>query len=434
MTTIARRRVLQLAGLSGMGLVAAGCTPKDDNNSAGNNGASSTEALEFVWPGTSDPETAVANDLKTTMDEAGQPVDFNFLSWNDMQKQLSVRVQANDSPDLTMTQDVTDWVAMGALASLDERTGSLDRGQFRPGTLEYSTIDGKLYALPYAAQAWTLVVNTEVAESKGIDPLSIVTYEDMEAAAQEFTGDGKYGFCIPLQNPRFAFRTFMTAAYANGFNPGDYENPDTEKWVETLEHLKSFSEYRPDADKAWAYPEMFRSFANGETAMIAAGSFYTANVYELNPDIVGKSIQIAYPKGTAGSDQSVPISNAGFAMFDGSSNQDGAWKVLEELLKPEWQARLTAVAHAPASKDVSIETLKPWVEEYYPEAIEGHLAQCEQQMKIIDERGTELKKIPGQPAIEPEFQVIFNEFLAGGIDAQSTVTEMGKRFKAAAGS
>lgn len=182
MNTIVRRRLLQLAGLSGLTAAAVACTPEEDSGSGsgggGSDGDGSGAGLEFIWPGTSDPETAVANDLKTAMSEQGTTIEYNFLSWNDMQQQLSVRIQANDAPDLTMTQDVTDWVAMGALASLDERTAEVDTSLFRPGTLEYSTVDGSLYALPYSAQSWTLVVNRELAEAAGIDPEGIATYED----------------------------------------------------------------------------------------------------------------------------------------------------------------------------------------------------------------------------------------------------------------
>ena len=106
---------------------------------------------------------------------------------------------------------------------------------------------------------------------------------------------------------------------------------------------------------------------------------------------------------------------------------------MEELLKPEWQARLTAVAHAPATTDITIDDLRPWIEQYYPDAVEGHVAHCEAQMSIADERGTELQKIPGQPAIEPEFQIIFNEFIAGSIDAAGAVEKMSERFASVEG-
>lgn len=435
MSAITRRRALQIAGLGTVTAAAAACTPSEDNDADSGSGESGSQ-LEFIWPGTSDPETAVANDLKTELATSGTEVEFNFLSWDDMQKQISVRIQANDAPDLTMTQDVTDWVAMGALAALDDHlsSSSIDTSAFRPGTLEYSTVDGKVYALPYSAQCWNIAINREIAEAKGIDPENIATYDDMVESAKEMTGDGTYGFAIPMQNPRFSFRTFQTAAYANGIDPSDYANADVDAWSETLDHLRAFNDYRPEADAAWAYAEMFRSFANGETAMIACGSFFTANVYELDPDIVAKTVQIPYPRGSKGTDNSVPVSNTGFALFEGSQNTDASWKVLEETLKPEWTARLNAVAHAPADTAVTVDDLKPWVEQYYPDAVEGHLAQCEAQMAMIDDHGTELKPITGQPAIEPEFQIIFDDFLAGKTEAVETVSTMQERFAAVASS
>ncbi|OKL53327.1 hypothetical protein BSZ39_10135 [Bowdeniella nasicola] len=427
-----RRSLLKFTGVVGAMAALAACTPKESGGTE--TSGSGTAKLEFLWPGTSDPETAVANDFKKAISDKGIDLEYNFLSWADMQKQISVRVQAQDPPDLTMTQDVSDWVRMGALADLTERFGSLkiDRDKFRPGTLEYSEVDGKLFALPYSAQSWTLVANEELFEKAGLDLSILETYEGMQEAATKLTGDGKYGFCIPMQNPRFSFRTFATAAYANGFEPGSYANPETAKWVETLEHLKAFNELRPAADKAWAYPEMFRAFANGEVAMVAAGSFFTANVYELNPEIVAKSVQLPYPKGPQGSDKRVPISNAGFAAFGGSENLDKGWEALSQLMDAEWMARLTAVAHAPALSSVSTDDLKPWVEKYYPKAVEGHLKQCESQAKIADENGIELKKIPGQPAIEPEFSQVFSEFLGGSMSAEDAVSRMGERFAAVA--
>jgi len=255
----------------------------------------------------------------------------------------------------------------------------------------------------------------------------------MEEAAKKLTTKGQYGFGIPMQNPRFAFRTFATAAYANGFNPGDFEKQDTAQWVQTLNHLKAFTPYRPPADKAWAYPEMFRSFANGETAMIAAGSFFTANVYELNPDVIADSVQIPYPKGPKGGDRTVPVSNAGFAVFEKSKSPESSWKMLHSLIKPEWQSRLTAVAHAPATTNIKMSDLEPWIKKYYPKAVAGHTQQCEAQMRLVDENGRVLEKIPGQPAIEPEFQMLFNDFLADKMDAEATARKMSERFKSVAG-
>lgn len=427
--TIARAVV---AGAASLALVAA-CTPDRAGGSSDGEGAPSG-SLEFVWPGTSDPEMAVARDFAAAMAEEGIDIEYNFLSWGDMQQQLAVRIQADDPPDLSMTQDVTDFVRMGALLPLDERFADSDwtEDDFRPGTLEYSTLDGSLYSIPYSAQAWTLVVNEDLLADAGYSVEDLVTWDDMEEIAEAVTGDGVYGFAYPLQNPRFAFRVPATAGYSNDLNLGSTDPADEPQWIELLEHVERMAPYRPAADQAWAYPEMFRAYASGEVAMIAAGTFFTANVYELNPEVIERSVQIPYPHGPSASEAQAPISNAGFAIFEGSENADLAWRVIEELMQPEWQARLTTVANSPALVEVTAEDLREYTEQYYPDAVEGHMRQAELQIDLIESAGVPLEKIPGQPAMEPEFQAVIVDFLDGRLSAQDAYARIVERFDAVA--
>lgn len=424
----------QLFPLVAGAAVLTACTPTESTPSPGGTGADGAPAgrLEVVWPGTSDPEMAVAESFAEAMSGQGIEIEYNFLSWADMQQQLAVRIQAGNPPDLTMTQDTTDLVAMGGLRALDDlfEASDFSRDQFRPGTLEYSTHEGSLYALPYSAQAFDLIVNTELLSAKGVSVEDLGTWADLESAAAELTGDGVYGFAYPLQNPRFAFRGALTAGYSNDLNIGDTDPAQHDKWIELLGHLAALAPSRPSADVAWAYPEMFRAFANGEVAMIPAGTFFTANVYELNPGIVEVSKQIVYPAGPSGTAQA-PVSNTGFAIFEGSANADLAWHVIQQLMAPEFLARLNAVAHVPALSTVTEAELANPVAEIYPSASEAHLQQIVDQIDLIDSSGTALIPIPGQPAMEPEFQALILDFLNGAADAETTYTALMERFDAA---
>lgn len=414
---------------------AATTTATEATSPAGETGAEPTEAavptgdVEVVWPGTSDPEKRLAEDFAAAMAEKGINIEYNYLSWSDMLKQLSVRIQGKNPPGVTALQDITDMVSLGGLQPLDDLVArdGVDLSAYLPGTLEYSTwSDGKLYALPTSAQAFDLVVNEEMLNAAGYQVEDLKTWADMEAAAEAMTKDGKYGFAYPLGVPRFAFRGALTAGYSNDLNVGVIDPADQSKWEQLLDHIAALRQYSPAAEDAWDYAAMFQAYSNGEIGMIPAGTFFTANVYAINPDIIAKSRQIAYPAGPSGTSQA-PVSNSGYGVFADAENQDVAWYVVQQLAQPEWIARIAAVVNTPALSTVTMDDLKPNVEEVYPDAVDGQMQQLADTIDLIAQHGTPLAKIKGQSAMEPEFQEVVLNYLHGSIDRDTAYQQITER-------
>ncbi|NED98306.1 extracellular solute-binding protein [Phytoactinopolyspora alkaliphila] len=420
---ITRRAWFAFPAAAALALAACGSDDGDpDSASGGNANIEDADAeLQFIWPGTSDPEMRVAEDFQADLNEDNPnlKLEYNFMSWGDMQDQLAIRIQAGNPPDLTMTQDVLDLVRMQGLEPLRDRLegSDLEASEFRPGTLEYSTVDGELYAVPYLAQAFTLVVNEELLAEAGMAVEDLKTWADMEAAAEAMTTEDTYGFAYPMGNPRFAFRVPMTAAYSNDLLMNDTSPEAEQQWRELLDHFEAMRPYRPAADVTWDYADMFRAYANGEVGMIAAGTFFTPNVYELNPQIIDVSRQIAYPAGPSAEQSKAPVMNVGYGIFAGGQNPDLSWNVLERLVDDEWVARQASVVHVPARTTVGVDAIVEHLPDIYPEAIDGQTRQIEDMMALIDEGGVAYEPIPGQPEMEPEVQEIMRTFNDGSIDA-----------------
>jgi ABC-type glycerol-3-phosphate transport system substrate-binding protein len=414
-------------------LALAACGSDDaDSADAGDANIENADAeLQFIWPGTSDPEMRVAEDFQADLADLNPDLrlDYNFMSWGDMQDQLAIRIQAGNPPDLTMTQDVLDLVRMQGLEPLGERLehSDLDASEFRPGTLEYSTVDGELFAVPYLAQAFTLVVNEELLAEAGMAVDDLQSWADMEAAAAAMTTDDTYGFAYPMGNPRFAFRVPMTAAYSNDLLMDDTSPEAEQKWRELLDHFEAMRPYRPAADITWDYADMFRAYANGEIGMIAAGTFFTPNVYELNPEIIDVSRQIAYPAGPSAEQSKAPVMNVGYGIFAGADHPDLSWNVLERLVDDEWVARQASVVHVPARTTVAVDSIVEHLPDVYPDAVEGQTRQIEDMMALIDEAGVAYEPIPGQPEMEPEVQEIMRTFNDGSIDSDQAYTLLMER-------
>lgn len=434
------RRALPLSVIAVSVVLLASCSsttpetsetsPAGDATSAGpTEPAAPTGDLEIVWPGTSDPEKRLAEDFAAAMAEQGINIEYNFLSWSDMLKQLAVRIQGKNPPGVTPLQDITDMVSLGGMMPLDDliaRDG-IDLSKYLPGTLDYSTwTDGKLYDLPVTAQAFDLVVNEEMLNAAGFQIEDLKTWDDLEAAAAAMTKDGKYGFAYPLGVPRFAFRGALTAGYSNDLNIGVINPADEQKWKELLDHFAALEPYTPPAQSAWAYAEMFQAYSNGEVGIIPAGTFFTANVYAINPEIVAKSRQIAYPAGPSGTSQA-PISNMGYGVFVDTEDPELAWYVVKQLANDEWIARIAAVVNTPAVTTVSMEDLRSAVEDVYPDAVEGHMQQLQDQITLIADHGVPLVAVKGQSAMEPEFQEVMVSFLDGNVDRDTAYQQIQER-------
>lgn len=431
-SALSRRAVLSGgAGLLGLWAVSA-CGGKSGAGSAPTSqpsvGGTVTGAVEFVYPGTSDAERAFAEQF-VSAEKAKYPgldVSVNYLSWNEMQKTLAVRVQAGNPPDLTATQDITALVGMKALADLTPylSSGSISSGDFLPGTYDYSSMAGALYSVPYLATAFTLLVNEKLLQQAGFEVDDLKDWSTMEQAAAAMTKGNVSGFAYPLGNPRFVFRGALTAAYSLGLQMNDVSDAAREKWTALLEHLKKLKESSPAAQTTWDYPDMWRAFAGGQLGMVAGGTYYSANVYSINPQIIGDTRQISYPAATAGGKLATPVSSVGYGLFAGAKNPSAAWAMISDLTSPENVLQQAAAVNLPARTSVDKTALFAAAAKIYPDAAEGHQRVTEDAFALVAANGTPLTKIQGQPDMEPALQDIMVRYLDGKVETAAAVDEI----------
>jgi multiple sugar transport system substrate-binding protein len=388
--------------------------------------------IRFVYPGTSESEKLFAETFKNAMKEKypNVNIEYMYLSWADMEKKISVMISTGDVPDIASTQDVTNFVQMDGLEDLapymqrENSTVKLD--DFLAGTLDYSSVDGKVYAAPSAANAFNLMVNEKMLNDVGMKIEDLQTWADMEKAAELMTKDGKYGFGYPLGVARFAFRVPFAAGYSNDILIADTSEQSKAKYIELLNHFQKLEAYQPKAHLTWGYPEMFRAFSNGDVGMIPAGTFFSANVYSINPDIINVSRAIPYPKGPSGSAAKTPVANSGFGIYKGSKNKEVAWRLIEELLSPEFNSTQAAIVNISAKKSTSLDEVIKKAESVYPKAIDGHKRVIEDFIGIVDKSGVPMDKIIGQPEMETVVQDIMVKLLTNKMDAEEAYNAIKK--------
>ncbi|CAN7757022.1 ABC transporter substrate-binding protein [Paenibacillus sp. LjRoot56] len=415
-----------------------GCSSNKEEKSASNTTpAASTKEIDwktvkadirFVYPGTSEAEKELADQFKTKMKEKypNVNIEYMFLSWQDMEKKLPIMLSSADYPDMTMTQDVTSLVQLDGLEDispyLNKKGAALKKDDFLPGTLEYASRGDKIYSVPNLANSFTLMVNEKMLNEAGMKVEELKTWESVEKAAQLMTKGDKYGFGYPMGVARFAFRVPFTAAYSNGLLLSDTSEASKKKYIETLDHFKKLEAFEPKAHFTWGYPEMWRSFSNGEVGMVAAGTYFSANVYSINPDIIKVTRAIPYPKGPSGDKAQAPVSSVGVGMFKGSKNKDVAWKLIEEWSSSEFNTSEAAVVNVTAMKTANLDEIVKKAEKVYPKAIDGHKRILQDFNQILVNNGVPMATIVGQPEIETLVQDNMTKLLTGKTSTEETYT------------
>lgn len=380
--------------------------------------------LRFVYCGTSEPEKAWSVEYKQDFEKRNPNIriEYMYIPWADQEMKIAVMTQAGDYPDLIQVQDVTNLSAMGVLEPLDDYIDSpestIRRDNFYSAAFDYSIIGNTLYSVPAHMTVYGLIVNKEMLEKAGFTVEDIKTWDDVLKVGQNITQDNVYAYGYAAGLPRFCWRDAMIAGYSNDVLISDVSPESKNKYLELLGYYNKLKPYIPPAAVTWSYPDMFRAFCQEQVAMIAAGSFYTSNVYSIDPQIVPKSRAIVYPKGPSSDRPKAMVANAGWAILNGSKNKNEAWFVIQDLLSKENAAKESAVVGLPARNDIDINEFAELSGEYYPDIKEANKQIIEDFLYIADTYGVPQAKILRQSEMEIVFQETMYQFLTGKLTSE----------------
>lgn len=116
------------------------------------------------------------------------------------------------------TQDVLDWKD-----KLEDLTTQTWVSKAFPSTLEAVKMDGKLYGMPFNQEGYGLIYNKAIFKAAGIDPSTIKTYADLEAAATTLDSKKKdlkldAVFALPGKETWVTGLHLSNVAFANEFS------------------------------------------------------------------------------------------------------------------------------------------------------------------------------------------------------------------------
>lgn len=290
-----------------------------------------------VLGNSSNASTYMQEHLAEFEEETGIHVEYEQLTNDQLNSKILVSMAAGGTDlDVFMFQAFQTtkmFVNNGWLEPLDQFiTEDFDIGDYQQGTIDASSVDGKLYGIPHGSEYTIIFYNKNMINEAGIDVDAIKTWDDLIAACAtvEEKLPGKHGIALRGQG-NGAVTMVICLAYAYG---GDYFDEEgnaainSEAWVKACEKYTELLKYAQEGASTMSWSETCNVFAQLQTAFrMDADSQYH---YLIDPESsLVSTDEIGFFCLPAGDVRAATtLGNWSIGMSSGSENKEAAWEFL----------------------------------------------------------------------------------------------------------
>ncbi|WP_312432686.1 ABC transporter substrate-binding protein [Lacrimispora sp.] len=317
-------------------------------------------------------DTAPQSDQKT--EASGKPVTIKFWDgnwqeavwpeveaiWNKEHPDIKIEAEfqadlANDKYMLALKNGTApdvlscalDWVTTfgnaGLLAPLDEYVAkdSLDVNQFVKGANDASTVDGKLYGLPFRSETYVMFYNKDILSAAGYNTPP-ATWDEVKEVAAACTNGDVYGYGLCGTNySNFSFQ-YITMLRSSG---GDILNADntasalgSDVAIQTAQLYKDLAAYAPASLLENDNIANRTLFASGKIAMYLCGIYDLAEIVKANPDLNFACTMVPTANGA---ERNTILGGWSVAVAESSKEKEAAWEFVKFLSRPDIAAIYT---------------------------------------------------------------------------------------------
>lgn len=257
--------------------------------------------------------------------------ELQIVPVNELVQKYAIAAAGGSEPDaLSLDLIYTPSFAQaGQLKDMTEFAKSLPYyDQLSKAHLTVGTYDGKIYGMPFSADASVLVWNKNLFEEAGLDPdKGPSTWKEIreDAAAVGAIGDDTYGFYFSGNCGGCNIFTFTPLIWASGGNL--FEDEGAKATVDTPQMKAAIEFYRgmvkdglvPAGSQTDAGSNFFAAFAGGNIGITPSGSFAIGALNNQYPDL---EYGVTY----------LPGEDGGWSSFAGGDNIVVSVKTEEEKM------------------------------------------------------------------------------------------------------
>lgn len=337
---------MAVSGLAGCGL-AGKTAEKEDEKSEEKSGEKDTAAaadgkVEIEFFNCKVEGESVFNKVIEKFQEENPNIIVKQTAPTDAETVLFTRISTGDIPDVMSVYPAeTAYHAMmddGVYADLTNEEW-LHRASDK--ALEFSSWNGKNYAMPFALNSFGIYCNDEMFAEAGLE--FPTTWEELMNVCEVFQADGITPFTFVDKDPgnlvQEAERVIgiikndiYTDCEEVGTTDASFTDEDKPYFKEMAEALLKTREYAGDT-LSFSVEQATADFANGKYPMYVAITSKYAVIAQNNPDL--KFTLIPYPNPVSDK-QCLPINvDIAYGVSSKSAHQEEAKKFIEFLSRPE---------------------------------------------------------------------------------------------------
>ncbi|MEX5717806.1 ABC transporter substrate-binding protein [Geodermatophilus maliterrae] len=270
------------------------------------------------------------------------PVEQQVQDWNQIYTKIAGAVQSNTQPDILFTiPDFTTYVRpLGKVRPVTDVVEELD-GEHRyieAATAPYTDED-EVWAVPMYGMVQMLWYREDLLAEAGITEAP-ETWEDLLAAAEAATGDGRSGIALPagknLATDQVIYSFMLTNGAGDFFTEDGQPDFDRPEVVETFEFYDRLMEFSPPDSANYSWGEPQAAFNSGAAAMaIEKGQYLMPFEEESGRPAEDLGCAPIPQPADGGQPGSIYYSNAAMVLSEDDARAEAAEDFLAWLLQPE---------------------------------------------------------------------------------------------------
>ena len=337
---MARTTTLRLAAAGAAAtLTLAACGGDDGDEAAVAASGSGEDTVQMVWNmwsgSTAEVEAWEHLSDMVTEEYPNIELEFRTSSFNDYWTRLAAQASGGDAGCILGVQSYRAPSVEELLLPLDEQMltdAGIDTSEFESSIIEGLQVDGTQLGIPYDFGPLVMFYNATAFDEAGVErPTMDWTTEDFLAAAEQLTGEGRYGFALhPTIDSVIPWSLSM-----NGVQPVD-ESGEVDLtqpgFVEAAEWYVDLVEQgvAPEVSSTSDPTPALSKFISGTSAMTIDGPWQIVNVMDQADFEVGIA---PIPAGEAGS--ASQAAGSGFGVSRNCETPEEALKAISVLTGPE---------------------------------------------------------------------------------------------------